>query len=134
MNVSKIALIVGIASLAAILMAEALSPAALLKDADKHNAKVVEVKGKVEDFEQRTSKKGNKYFLLKLKEGESVVNVYGQGELKPAVDKGDKVLVRGYFRKEKKLPNFTVKNEVDVTPPTGKPQEKGKEYGVFKQK
>lgn len=98
----------------------------LVKAADKHNNKPVEVIGKVEKFEQRTSKAGNKYFVFKMKEAGSELNVYGRGEPKSPIKDGDKVKINGIFRKEKKLKNFTVKNEVDVTKVDGKP------YGVSK--
>lgn len=103
-----------------------LSVSALLKAADKHDSREVFVKGKVSKFDQKTSRAGNKYFTLVLKEGEDVLNVYSRGELKPPVKAGDIVEVRGVFRKEKKLRDFTVKNEVDAT------EMKDKNYGVKK--
>lgn len=103
-----------------------LSVSALLKNADKHDSREVFVKGKVSKFDQKTSRAGNKYYTLVLKEGEEVLNVYSRGELKPPVKAGDTVEVRGVFRKEKKLRDFTVKNEVDAT------EMKDKNYGVKK--
>lgn len=108
--------------------AENLSPSKVLADREKLHEKEVTVIGKVAEFKQRTSRAGNKYVTLKLKEGDKEVNVYMQGELKPAVKDGDKVRVKGIFRKEKKLRDFTVKDEIDATPL--KDKEKGKDYGI----
>lgn len=118
--------IFGGTAIAALAFCAPIKVADLIKSADKHNNKPVEVVGKIEKFEQRTSKAGNKYFVFKMKEGGSELNVYGRGEPKTPVKDGDKVKINGIFRKEKKLKNFTVKNEVDVTKVDGKP------YGVSK--
>lgn len=108
------------------LAAGKISVSALSKDTDKFDGKPVEVEGKVSGFEQKTSKKGNKYFIFKMKEGEASVSVYSHGEPNPAIKDGDKVSVQGIFRKEKKIGTFTVKNEIDATPVKEKP------YGVKK--
>lgn len=105
-----------LAALAAIAFAtEKAKVADLLKDADKFDGKIVEATGKVADFQQKTSRAGNKYFVFKLKDGDQAVNVYSQGEAKPVLKDGDKVKVTGTYRKEKKVSNFTVKNEIDIT-------------------
>lgn len=107
--------------LAAVALAQAPIKAKIseiLKDADKHTGKIVDVSGKVEKFEQKTSRRGNKYFKFVLKDGDQELNIYGQGEQTPALKDGQKVRVQGTYRKEKKLPgnsNVTIKNEVDVT-------------------
>lgn len=108
--------ILAVASVA--LAAQTLSTDALIKDADKHDGKKVTVKGEVLDFEQKTSRAGNPYFVFKLKTKvkETPVNVYGRGTLEPAIKDKDTVEITGTFRKEKKVSTFTVKNEVDVTP------------------
>lgn len=102
--------------------AEALTVPALLKDADKHDGKGVTVAGKVLEFKQKTSRAGNEYWTLKLKgdKKDENLNVYGRGKLDPAPKKDDKVEVNGVYRKEKKLADFTVKNEVDTSPVEGK--------------
>lgn len=99
--------------------AETVGVPALLKDPAKFDGKPVAVTGKVQEFRQRTSRAGNKYFTFKLGEGKETVNVYGRGELKPPVKYGDRVTATGTFRKEKKLRDFTVKNEIDVSPKSG---------------
>lgn len=122
---ASIVLFVGIVAATAFAI-DKLSPSKLLKEADKHDGKEVLVAGKVSQFEQKTSRRGNKYFLFQIKEGSDVVNVYSQGDMKPELKDGDKVEVRGVFRKEKKVQTFTVNNEVDAT------KVKDKEYGVKK--
>lgn len=116
---STFILFLGAAAL--VLAADKLTPASLIKDADKHHTKDVVVVGKVSDFEQKTSKIGNKYFVFKLKEGDSIISVYSRGEAKPVLKDGDKVEANGIFRKEKKVSTFTVKNEVDITAVKDKP-------------
>lgn len=123
----RIRIYIAVLAVAAAALADGpLSVSALLKSADKHDSREVFVKGKVSKFDQKTSRAGNKYFTLVLKEGDDLLNVYSRGELKPAVKPGDTVEVRGVFRKEKKLRDFTVKNEVDAT------EMKDKSYGVKK--
>ncbi len=97
--------------------ADTLTVASLLKNADKYDGKAVTVTGKVLEFKQKTSRAGNAYFTLKLK---GDLSVYGHGKLDPAPAKNDKVEASGMYRKEKKLADFTVKNEVDVSPVEGK--------------
>lgn len=102
--------------------ADALKVDDLIKNADKHDGKAVTVVGTVVEFNPKTSRAGNKYFTLKLKgkTKETDLNVYGRGELEKAPKKDDKVEIAGIYRKEKKLSDFTVKNEVDVSPVEGK--------------
>lgn len=104
----------------------------LIKDAAKHDTKVVTVKGTVAEFKQKTSRRGNPYytFILKTKVKDTPVNVYGRGTLEPALKDGSKVEITGTFRKEKEVSGFKVKNEVDVTPKEGeKPKIKVTEPG-----
>lgn len=96
----------------------------LAKAAD-HNDKTVTVKGKVADFKQKTSRAGNAYFTFKLKGAkDEPINVYSRGTSEKEYKDNDVVIVTGIFRKEKKVQDFTVKNEIDATKQVGKP------YGV----
>lgn len=106
--------------------ADALKVDDLIKSADKHDGKAVTVVGTVTEFTQKTSRAGNKYFTFKLKgkTPETALSVYGRGEPQTAPKKDDKVEVTGIYRKEKKLPSFTVKNEVDIS------AVEGKKYGL----
>lgn len=123
----SLATLLSVAAILAIaLAADKLSVSKLVKDADKYDGKEVVLVGKISEFEQKTSRRGNKYFLFKVKEGDDVVNGYSQGEMKPELKAGDKVEVSGIFRKEKKVQDFTVKNEIDAT------KVKDKSYGVKK--
>jgi len=113
-------------ALASLALAAALSPSAVLKDAEKLDGKEVTVRGKVADFKQKTSRAGKPYFTFKLKEKDAEINVYGQGKLDPALKNDEQAEVAGIFRKLKELQTFSVKNEVDVS---AKP---GKKYGAKK--
>lgn len=107
-------------------LAADLTPDAVLKAADKHDGKEVQIVGKIEKLERKTSRAGNKYFVFQLRGEKEFVSVYGRGELAEEWKNGAKAVVFGIFRKEKKLSNFTVKNEVDVS------AKEGKKYGVRK--
>jgi len=86
----------------------------LAKKAADFDKKTVQTTGKVEKFEQRTSRKGNAYFVFDLIEGKERVHIYGQGKLDVKVKDGDKLKVTGFFRKEKKIGDRSFKNEIQV--------------------
>ncbi|CAN1534752.1 hypothetical protein MCEMSE15_01529 [Fimbriimonadaceae bacterium] len=86
----------------------------LAKKASNFDKKNVQTTGKVEKFEQRTSRKGNAYFVFDLIEGKERVHIYGQGKLEVKVKDGDKLKVTGFFRKEKKIGDRSFKNEIQV--------------------
>jgi len=93
----------------------------LLKKASEHDGKAVSVKGEVSTFTEKTSRAGNKYTTFVLKGENSVANAYSQGHLDPKPKNGDMVEITGIYLKEKKLKDFTVKNEVNFTKVEGKP-------------
>lgn len=105
------------------LAAEKLTPDALIAQADKQDGKVVTLTGKVEKFEEKTSKKGNKYTVFKVKGTKESVSVWIKNHLeaakKPA--NGDIVEVIGLFKKEKKVGDLVFKNEVDASTVKDKP-------------
>lgn len=114
---------------AAVLAAEKVSLGDLLKDPKAYDGKTVSTTGIVDEFKQKTSRKGNRYFVLKLKASEKdpnreLISVYSQGEADAGVKNGVKVGVVGVFRAEKKVVDFTVKNEIEAT------RVQGKENGV----
>lgn len=86
----------------------------LLAKVDANDKKVVTVTGKVSDFKARTSKIGNKYCTFKLKSEKGFINVFGPFEFKTAPADGAKVEITGEFLKEKKLRDFSVKNQVEL--------------------
>lgn len=102
----------------------------VLADPAKYDKKELKVVGKVIEFKQKTSRKGNQYFTIKLGgliKKDDVINVYSQGKLEPEPKVGDKLQAWGIFRQEKKVLDFTVKNEIDAT----QAEEKGKKkFGV----
>lgn len=85
------------------------------KDPSKFDNKKLEISGKVDKFEAKVSRKGNDYFVFDLVDGKAKLHVYGQGKLEKQPKNGDKVTIKGLFRKEKKLGDLTFKNEVDVS-------------------
>ncbi|MDX2065721.1 MAG: hypothetical protein SFX74_08280 [Fimbriimonadaceae bacterium] len=93
--------------------AEKVTVADLLKSPDKYHDKEITIEGKVSKFEQRTSRKGNPYFLFDVN-GKDGIHVYGRGKLEPKLENGKTVTVTGKFRKEKKLGERVIKNEIEV--------------------
>ncbi len=110
----------------AIAAEEALTVKTLLLKADANDGKPVFLTGKISEFEQKTSKKGNLYFVFKVKEDDKTINGFSHGEQKPPLKVGDKVEVRGIFRKSKQVGELTFKNEIDVS------EVKDKKFGVKK--
>jgi starvation-inducible outer membrane lipoprotein len=86
----------------------------VLKDPKAFDKKTVTVEGKVDEFEQKTSKIGNKYAKFRILQGERWLNVYAKGEIKPPLKEGDKVTVKGKFAAEKKVGKSTFKNEIEL--------------------
>lgn len=89
----------------------------IVKDPAKFDNTVVTVTGKVDRFQQKTSKAGNFYYNMKVlgKVEDQVISVYGRGQLERALENGKTIEVTGRFSKEKKVGNITFKNEIDVT-------------------
>jgi hypothetical protein len=86
----------------------------LLADREKLHEKMVKVSGKVDKYEQRTSRAGNPYVVFDIVDGKFRVHIYGQGKLAPAVKNGDSVLLMGKFRKEKQVGSQTFKDEIQI--------------------
>lgn len=107
------------------LAGQALTVEDVLAKAAELHEKPVTATGKVLSFKQKTSKAGNAYFTFKLKGAkDEPLNVYSRGKSEKQWKDGDAVVVSGIFFKEKKLPTFTSKNEIDASLVEGKP------YGV----
>lgn len=115
----------GVLCLAA-LAAGFLSVDALMKDGKKHDKKDVTVRGRVDRFEAKTSKAGNKYTTFQVLGEKAKVNVYMRDHLKTPFKKGDLVEVKGVFRLEKKVGERVFKNEIEIT------AKDGKSYGAKK--
>lgn len=93
----------------------------LIKNVDKYNDKTITVVGRVADYSEKTSKKGNPYITFLLRGKSETANIYLQGRLKKSLKNGDQVEVTGMFRKEKKVGDRAFKNEIDATAEKGKP-------------
>lgn len=98
----------------------------VLKDPDKVDGKAIQVEGKVESYEEKTSQRGNPYTVFKVTDSGKTLSVWMTGHPKdPDKPKdGDKVQLTGIYRKEKKVGDVTFRNEIDVTPVKDKP------YGI----
>lgn len=94
---------------------------ALVKDAAKLDKKEVLVRGKVFDYLEKTSKKGNPYTVFKIGGAHVQANVYLRGRPTVTVKSGLTVDVSGTFSKLKQLPGFSVANEIDASAAAGKP-------------
>lgn len=82
----------------------------------KFDQKVVKVVGKVEKYEEKTSKSSKKpYTVFILVDEKGKVNVYMHGHPSFKVKDGDKVEVTGKYSKEKKLKDLVFKNEIDAS-------------------
>jgi hypothetical protein len=91
----------------------------LQADAKKYDGKEIVLSGKVEKFQQKTSRAKNEYFVFKLIDKEdkkSIVNVYGQGKLEKFPKDGDLVELKGTYRLEKTVGGNTFKNEIQIKP------------------
>lgn len=95
----------------------------LIRNADQHDGKEVVVLGVVAEYRASTSRAGNPNTTIKLK-GRSPLHGFSRGRLDPAPEVGDTVEITGLYRKVKKLPTFTVYNEVDFT------KARDKKYGL----
>lgn len=87
----------------------------------QYHAKDVTVTGKVDRFQQKTSRAGNDYFTFNLTEpgkGKEImsVRVYGMGKLDPPLKDGTMATVTGDFQKEHVVSGRTYKMEIDVKP------------------
>ncbi len=117
--------LISIAALAAFSFAASyLTVDAVIKDAKKHDKKDVLVRGRVDKFTEKTSKRGNKYTTFKLQGEKSTLNVFMQDHLAKDPKKGDIVEVNGVFRESKTVGTSVYKNEVEAT------KVAGKKYGV----
>lgn len=101
---------------------EAVSVPDLLKDPSKYDGKDVSVTGVVEGYQERTSKGGNNYTTFRVKAEAKTVNVWMKNH--PAeqqkLKNGYTVVVTGVFAMEKKVGEVVFKNEIDVSPKSGK--------------
>jgi hypothetical protein len=96
---------------------QSVTIAGLLEKPDTYSGKEVKAVGKVEKFQQKTSKIGNPYFTFKLLDKDKkTVNIYGKGKLDPPLKDGVTVEVTGTFTKEKVVSGITFKNEIETAP------------------
>lgn len=98
--------------------------AELAKGQAKYDGKTIEVSGTAKGFKQKTSKAGNKYFTLKLRDGDAEINVYSRGEYGKELKDDAKLEVTGIYRIENKVAGIIFKNEIDCSKAEGKP------YGI----
>jgi hypothetical protein len=126
----RLVLVLGTLVVAVAFAADALTVEKLLADRAKFDGKDVVVSGKVAEYKQRESRKGNPYITFKLKGASEVANVYLRGKLEgdAAPKDGDTVEVNGIYRKEKKVnESFTTEDEIDASKDE---KDAKKKYGV----
>lgn len=113
-----------VAGAALALAASFLTVDAVMKDPKKHNAKDIVVRGRVSDFNERTSQRGTKYTTFKLRGDKQTLSVYVREHLAKKPKNGDVVEVNGVFRETKNVGQRVFKNEIEAT------KKEGKKYGV----
>jgi hypothetical protein len=91
--------------------------AAIQKDPDRFHKKLVQVEGKVNDYNEKTSKAGNAYTTFKLTQDDQKISVFCYGHLK--LKNGDEVVVVGRYYKERQINQSTFRNEIDASPREG---------------
>ena len=99
------------------LAADKLTVKQLQADTKKYDGKEIVLTGKVDKFQQKTSRAKNEYFVFKLidkADKKSIVNVYGQGKLEKAPKEGELVELKGTYRLEKTVGGNTFKNEIQI--------------------
>ena len=119
MNLKQSTVLIATLLLASVFAADKLTVKQLAQDPKKVDGKVITLIGKVDKFEQRTSKAGNDYFLFKLLDKldkKATVNVYGQGKADKGLKNGDVVEIKGEYKIERKYGSRTYKNELQVKP------------------
>ncbi len=103
---------------------QAITVDELIRQSAKYDGKAVAVKGKVDHFLAKTSKRGNEYIVFRLKGETESASVFMRGKLAKPFKGGDAVIASGIFRKDKKMGDQAYQNEIDASP------ESGKDYGV----
>jgi|GEM_PF-828482 len=85
-------------------------------DLAKFDKKTVTVVGKIDKYNEKTSRISKKqYTVFTLVDAKGKVNVFLQGRPGSKFKDGDKVIVTGFYRKEKKVKEMVFKNEIDAT-------------------
>ena len=86
----------------------------ILKNPDKYDGKMVQVEGKIGSLRCKTSKKGNPYTTLMIRDASNgVLNVFSFGTL--SLKKNDSVVVTGRYQKIKHIGSFTFYNEIEAS-------------------
>jgi len=86
----------------------------ILSNQDKYDGKMVKVEGKIGSIRFKTSKKGNAYTTLLIKDSSNaVLNIFSFGTL--SLKKNDFVIVIGRYQKVKHVGSFTFYNEIDAS-------------------
>ncbi len=87
----------------------------ILKDPNKFDGRLVEVEGLVSDLKFKESRSGRKYTTFKIQDnyGRTLKVYYGNGH--PAIKNNDRVLVKGVYRKVKRIGRYQYKNQIDAS-------------------
>ncbi len=87
----------------------------ILKNPDKFDGRIVEVEGLAKNINFKTSKSGRKYTTFKLQDnyGRTLKVYYGKGH--PRISENSGVLVKGVYRKIKRIGRYRYKNQIDAS-------------------
>jgi hypothetical protein len=87
----------------------------ILNNPDRYDGKMVQVEGKIYSLKFKTSKRGNPYTTLTIRDASSrALNVFSFGTL--SIKGGDSVVVMGRYNKVKRIPpRYTFYNEIDAS-------------------
>jgi hypothetical protein len=73
----------------------------------------VVLEGKASAIDPRTSRRGNEYFTFRLSDASGAsLRVFSRGKL--TIAPGDRVEVRGRFKRERRVGQYTFTNEVEA--------------------
>lgn len=85
----------------------------ILSNPDQYDGKMVQIEGNVTSVNQKVSKKGNSYFILKIANGDKSLSVFNFG--RPSIKEGDSAKVTGRYQKVKHVGQYTFYNEIDAS-------------------
>lgn len=86
----------------------------ILSNPDNYDGKMIQVEGKIGSLRFKTSKKGNAYTTLMIKDSSNaVLNVFSFGTL--SLKKNDSVVVIGRYQKVKHVGSYSFYNEIDAS-------------------
>src|SRR5262249_9654135 len=93
--------------------AETLTVGDLMGAADRFDEKDVALTGTAEHVQSRISHRGNEYTTFTLADQSGRVNVFSFGKL--PIKSGERVQIRGTFRRIKRVGQYTFHDEIEAS-------------------